>query len=195
MKDMIINHLDKFRSVFSLPVQYVLFNLVDTDMDFSTAKTILDGYISAEIDNRPDDIVLTMKPWYDTVDYHFDPNNADEQIAELYAVIAPYLSEEDFSDLTEEDIQNDAISYVYEQLESDESIADLVGKRFWLQINDDELREELHYNIIEKYSFELVGENIGDAIDLISDYILEMDALGLSEWSDKGKELLGDILK
>jgi len=191
IKDMIVNHLDKFRSFFGTPMQYLIYTLMDTDMDFATAKTLLDGYMEAEIDTRPDDIVLQMKPWYATQDLHFDPENAQEQIQALIDFVAPYLSEADLSRMTTADMQVIVVDYIEQALALDESLEDVVYHELWLQIEDDNVREDLQYKILEKYVLELSD---GDAIDMISDYILEKETLGLDDWAQKGKDLLASVL-
>lgn len=192
IKDMIVNHLDKFRSIFGTPMQYLIYNLVDTDMDFATARTLLNGFMIAEIDKRPDDIVLQMKPWYATQDLHFDPENAEEQIQALIDFIAPYLSKDDLSGMTTDDMQTIIVDFINEILESDESLEDVVYHELWLQVEDDNVREDLQFKILEKYITEI---SYGDAIDMISDYILEKETLGLSDWVQKGKDLLASVLE
>ncbi len=191
MKDMIIDYLDRFRSDFSAPMTYVLYNLVDTDMDYSTAKTLLDGLIDAEIDARPDDIVLTMRPEYETVDYHFDVDNPAAQLEKYYAYFDRVLPDNVFTGRSLEEIQIELVAYLSEQLMGDASVDSILTSQIWLQVEDNVTREELHYQIIEARVYELVElSQWQQAIDLLSDYILEKQALGLEEWEDQGRGLL-----
>ena len=191
MKDMIIDYLDRFRSDFSGPMTYVLYNLVDTDMDYSTAKTLLHGILDAEIDARPNDIVLEMRPEYETVDYHFDVNNPSAQLDKYYTYLDRVLPDNVFTGRSLEEVQAELIAYLSERLMSGESLADIISSQIWLQVEDDTTREELHYQIIEGYVYTLVELSERQAaVDLLSDYILEKQALGLEEWEEQGRGLL-----
>ena len=191
MKDMIIDYLDRFRSDFSAPMTYVLYNLVDTDMDYSTAKTLLHGILDAEIDARPNDIVLEMRPEYETVDYHFDVNNPSAQLDKYYTYLDRVLPDNVFTGRSLEEVQAELIAYLSERLMSGESLADIISSQIWLQVEDDTTREELHYQIIEGYVYTLVELSERQAaVDLLSDYILEKQALGLEEWEEQGRGLL-----
>ncbi|MBU1126122.1 hypothetical protein KJ758_00760 [Patescibacteria group bacterium] len=191
MKDLIINHLEKFRNEWGVPMQYLLYKTVDTDMDFKVARALLDGYLEAEIDKRPDDIVLQMKPYYATVDYHFDPENAEEQIAALVNFVRPYLSDQDLSDRSLESIQAELDKYLEGRLASDNSVEDIIDKRLWLQIEDHDRREYFDYEFLVR---SLEGLEDADSLDLITDYILEKTTIGEEESANKGRELLQKYL-
>ena len=195
MKDVIQSHLSVFRSGFTLPMQYLLYTFVDTDMEFSVARALLQGFVDAEIDARPDDIVLQMRPYYETQDYHFDFENYEEQIDALVEWMRPWLSDDDLAEISLETIQQTLIDFINSMLASEESVGELVEKQLWLQIEDDETREELHYAIIETYVAELGEEAVNEAIEVLSNYILEKETLGLDDWAKKGKTLLGEVLE
>lgn len=187
IKDMIVGHLGKFRNDFSVPMQYVLYNMVDTDMDFKMARTLLQGYMNTKIDDRPDDIELTMRPWYPTVDYHLDPENAAEQIDALVDFLKPYLPPEDLSLRSIESVQEELIGYLELRLDSGEPVDDVLEKQLWLQVEDEETREELHYQYFLRYLETLEEDQIIDTITL---YILEKETFGLEESAERGEDLL-----
>ncbi len=193
LKDMIIDHLQKFESSFTLPMQYLLYSFVDTDMDFSTARALLQGYIDADIDENPDEIWLTMRPYYETVDYHYDPETVGEQIEDWIEFLRPYLSSDDLTELSLDEIQASIIAYMWDSIESLESIEDIVDDQLWLQVEDDDTREELHYAAIEAYVGQLDDQEV--IIDTLSLYILEKETLELEDWAQKGKELLANMVE
>lgn len=195
MKDMILEHITTFSSGFSVPMQYVAYTIVDTDMPFTVARALLEGYIDSNIQDRPDDITLSMKPYYPVVDYHFDTENPEAQIEELLSFISPYLSEEDLTNRSMEDIQNDLVLYMEGRLASQESVADIMDKQLWLQIDDDDVREEMHFAFTEKFAWQIIDDDEQRAIDLVSDYILEKETFGLKDWAKKGKELLEELVE
>ncbi|MFH1631720.1 MAG: hypothetical protein ABIA47_01685 [bacterium] len=194
IKDMIISQLGRFESDMSIPLQYLAFKMVDTDMDFATARTLMQGFIDSGIDERPDDIVLTMEPHYETVDIHFDVENAESQIKELMDYIAPLLGEGDFSGRSLEEIQSELEVFVQARLAGDDSISELYKKRIWLQVEDDELREEFHFEFVQRYVEEIAGDDPEAAIDVVSEYILEKSTLGFDDATEQGRELLGSLI-
>lgn len=194
MKDMILAHIERFDTGFSVPMQYVAFNIVDTNLEFPVARALLTGYLDSEIQNRPDDITLSMRPYYPVVDYHFDTDNPEEQIQELIDFISPYLNEEDLQNRSLEQINADLIVYMEGRLASEESVADIMDKQLWLQLEDEDAREEMHFGFTEKFAWQIVDDDEQRAIDLVSDYILEKETFGLSDWSKKGKDLLQEIV-
>ncbi len=191
MKDLIVNYLDKFRSDWGVPMEYLLYKTVDTDMDFKVARALLDGYVASEIDKRPDDIVLQMKPYYATVDYHFDPENADEQVDILLNYVRPFLTEDDLSDRSIESIQRELDSYLEKRLLSDDPVEDIVDKQLWLQIEDHDRREYFHYEFM---LLSLEGLSDEEAVNVVTDYILEKSTLGEEESAQKGQDLLAKYL-
>ena len=193
IKDMIVDHLHKFESGFTLPMQYLLYSFVDTDMDFAIVRALLQGYIDANIDENPDEITLTMRPYYETVDYHYDPETIDQQIDDWVERLRPYLSSDDLSEVSLDEIQESIISYMWSAIGSSESLEEIIDGQLWLQIEDDGDREELHYAAISKYVEQL--EDPGAIIDTLSLYILEKEALELDDWAQKGKELLANMVE
>ncbi|MFH1711738.1 MAG: LCP family protein [Patescibacteria group bacterium] len=193
-KDMIIDQLDRFRHELTPPIQYVGYRMVETNMDFGTARALLNGLLESEIDKRPDDITLAMKPYYATVDYHFDIENPEQQIEAIADFLKPYLGEDDLSGKTVEDIQNDLIDYMESRLDSGGSVADIMDKRLWLQLEDEEVREELHFAFTERYVEQIVEDDPDLAIEIWSEYVLEKEALGIDEYAAKGRRELSDLL-
>lgn len=193
LKDMIVEHLQTFESDFTLPMQYLLYTFVDTDMDFSVARALLDGYVNSGIEQDPDRIQLVMKPYYETVDYHFDPETIDAQLEAWVDFLRPYLSSSDLSELSIEEVQASIISYIQDTIDADEGVKSIYDKQLWLQIEDDEIREELHYAVIEAHVRSL--QDLDEIIDVMSLYILEKETLEESEWAQKGKELLANMVE
>lgn len=194
MKDMIVAQLHRFRDDFSVSMQYILFKTVDTDLDFPTVRALLKVYLDARIDEHPELITLDMKPFFPVVDYHLDTENPDAQVQALIDYLKPHLSHEDLSSRTMESIQAELVAYILERTESTESIADLIDKQLWLQVEDDEAREDLHYRSAEKYATELNAVDQQSAIDYLSQYVLELETLGQNDWATKAKGLLADIV-
>ncbi len=195
IKDMIVSQLGRFTSDLMLPIEYILYSFVNTEMPFGTAHALLHAAAESNLDERPDDIALVMKPYYETAEIHFDVENAEEQIAALYEYIETLLTEEDFSGISTEDVQTQLVDMLEIALALDEFDEQLFDAQLWLQIEGDDKREEIHYGFIEDYAEAYAGGDPEGVIDVISDYILEKQTLGLSEWEEKGKELLASVIQ
>ncbi|MBI4599062.1 hypothetical protein HY734_02595 [Candidatus Uhrbacteria bacterium] len=191
MKDMLVAHLDAFRSKLSVPFQYLLYSLVDSDMDFATARILLKALADAEVDRVPERIELAIKPFYPVADYHLDLARASEQIAEIAAFLAPLLSKEDLSGRSIEDIQAELVAYLDARLLAPDPVADVMEKRLWLQVEDAEVRERLHSLLLERYVRDEAASDV-ERFDLLTDYVLEQQALGNEVYMEKGKALLAE---
>jgi hypothetical protein len=173
-------------------MMYLLYSLVDTDLDFASAKALYSGYLAAG--TEAGDITFAMKPYYKTEEIHFDPENADEQIEGLLSRIRGRVSRLDLSERPLEDIQHDLVGYLEEGLENDEAVRHVMTEQVWRQVEDDELRESLHYRYLAAYVRMLLPESKKTAEQLVTDYILEMQFFDRTEWVVQGRALLREVL-
>lgn len=195
MKDMIVAHIRDFQSELTAPLQYVLYAIVDTNMDFSLARSLLKGYLASDISQRSDDITLVMQPYHQTVDYHYDPNTLEEDLQKKIDFIQPLLNTDDFSGRSLEDIQAEVIAYLQDRLDSDQSINDVMQQQLWLQINQDVVREQYKFWFTERYFKELAPTDQTAAVKLLSDYILEQQALGVDTYNEIAKQDLESLVE
>lgn len=175
-------------------MQYVLYSFVDTDMDFGTARALYEGLVASDVASRTTAVTYAMKPHYDTVDYHLDLENPDEQIAALLDRIRPYLSKDDLSDRTLEDVQAELVAYLRDAVQTADGVALVIEEETWRQVEDDTVREELQYAFVAAW----VAREDADkeaSVQYAADYILEKQTLGIAEWEAKGRELLSALLK
>jgi anionic cell wall polymer biosynthesis LytR-Cps2A-Psr (LCP) family protein len=194
MKDLMLSQLDRFRGDFGSSMVYVFFTMVNTDMDFVTAKALLDGMLESGIDERPEDIRLYMRPYYETVDYHFDPETTPEELEKRLEYLDYFLSDADLSNKSLEEIQAELTVYLESRIASDESLADVFDKALWLQIEDDDDREDLHYRLVEQHAYQLVEQDEDAAMDLLTDYIIEKETLGPADYAKRAKGLQNYLL-
>ncbi len=173
---------------------HVLYSFVDTDMDYATAKTLFESLMVHGIVDRPDDIALDMKPYFDVKDIHFDPEHAEEQVAALVAKLQGRLSRFDLSNKTIDEIQADLVTYLEAELEEGDDVASIVDEELWLQVEDAGTRESLQYRCIELSARELHGSDRTAAIQLVADYILEKQTQGMLVWEQKGRSLLESLI-
>lgn len=191
MKDLILSQGDKLRQKSYQPLLFVLYNFVNTNMDFGTARALAEGYLQSDIDKRPEAIRLSLKPYYDTEELHFDIDNPDEQIEKLLSRIRPYLSQNDLSDKPLEEYQDELMRFMRDEIVDNDGVRGVFEKQLWLQIEDNVLREEMHYEYLVAYlNLPEITDDIGAKEDVITAYILEKETLGVVDYVEKGKDLL-----
>ncbi|HRH32111.1 MAG TPA: hypothetical protein PLK06_02175 [bacterium] len=174
---------------------HILYTLIDTDLDFKTTQALYEAYRASEIADRPDDIALTMKPFYETQEYHFDPENADAQVDALVAALEGRLSPEDLSHKTVVELQVELEKYLRESLAADDTVVHVYDEQLWRQIEDEAVREELHFRFMEKYVKEVRDADRDKAIEIVTDYILEKQYYALDDWEEKGRALLDTLVE
>lgn len=195
MKDMIVDNFTTVTNEFSLPLQYVTFRMVNTDMDFATARGLLALAEAMDLDGNPDNIVLKMRPYYETEDLHFDPETIDDQLASITEFLRPYLSEADLSEKTLEEIQAELVDYLDYRLGLEGSVADVFEQQMWRQLSNIDERERLHFAFVDRYAHELGPDDAELAEQTVLDYVLEKEVLGPEEYARMGAELHEKIIE
>lgn len=195
MKDMILAHITDFESDLTAPLQYVFFTTVTTDMDFSMARALLKGYLAADIASRPQDIRLQMIPYHQTVDYHYDQNTLEEDLQKKIDFMQPLLTKDDLTGRSKEEIQAELVAFLQDRLVSEESVADVVAQELWLQVEEEQVREQLEFEYVERYFEELRTSDQVAAVKYMSDYILEQQALGNETYLEQARANLESIVE
>lgn len=193
MKDVALRILDG--NGLPEPLFYLLYTFIDTEMDYATAKTLYDALREAQIVDRPDDIVLTMKPEYDVEEYHLDLNHPSDQVNALLDKIRRRTSKDDLSDQSLSDVQEELIDYLEVYLDSSESLESMFDEQLWRQVEEEGKREQLHYKFVESYAQELLPAEHEIAVQLVADYILEKQTTDQLIWEQMGRALLESIVQ
>ncbi len=175
-------------------LMYILYSLIDTDLDFKSAQALYDAFRAANLGERPNDISLIMRPEFAVTDMHFDNENGDVQVQSLIDFLKGKVSTEDLSLLSLEDVQAELEAYLREALASDLEVAHVVEEQLWEQLEDNGVRQELHFRFLAKYLESLKISDPEASLRLASDYVLEMEYLGEVYWADLGRKLLADIV-
>jgi anionic cell wall polymer biosynthesis LytR-Cps2A-Psr (LCP) family protein len=179
----------------AVPFLHLLYSFTDSDLDFQTVKALYNAYRAADLGDRPDDIKITMKPSFAVADYHFDPDQADVQVDALVNRLRGRLSDEDLSLKTANELQAELEAYLTEAVEDADATPHLFAEQLWRQLDDDSLREELQYKITAAYAQQIQQSDPEVAVQIVTDYILEKQYYGLTDWEQLGKKFLGQLLK
>jgi hypothetical protein len=117
-----------------------------------------------------------MKPAHEVQDIPYNPEHLD---------IKPGVD-------TLEGIQKKLLESINEKKNDPKFIVWAYDNDIWLQIEDVRKREEIRYDLLERYISTF--EEKETQKNILADYILEKDNLGDSEWMEKGKTLLTKTL-
>jgi len=188
IKQLMTKYLPEKESKLDLPFHYILYKLVKTDLSFSQSEKIVEVLINMDLKNNSEKITLAMRPSYNVQDIPYDPATAGEYVQKMIGPIKNYLSGTSYTGIDTVEADQRIVDKIDEQSNDAEFIKWAFDNQLWLQIEDDTMREENHYEIMTNYISRLTVKD--DKEQVVSDYILEMKYLGLDNWANKGEELL-----
>ncbi len=192
IKDMLIKHLSTVISI-PKPLKYILYRMIDTNMPYETAVSILDKLVKSEIDKHPERINLITKPYnsFDIKDIQFDENKNK-------------LNSDPSSDSDYQNYQNNLVEYLEHLTEGGQTNLDRNNlstayklvytsfiQRIWEQIDNGNLRNEYHFKMLE--IFALSSQDKNRVTNLVLDFITEMDSNNQPDYKSRGEELLKNI--
>ena len=165
--------------LFATPVGYVLYGLVNTDLTYAETNALLRTLADIDLASHPERISLAMVPAYLTIDVPFDPGTLDA------ALDTPFNPADGPS---RDEAQQALTALVTAGLEDPEFSERAFSQRVWLQLDDAQARESMHFALLSSRFARLESEEERQA--LIADYVIEMEAFDLLDWAEKGRGLL-----
>ena len=187
LKQMLIKFVPESSSAIDKPFHYILYKIVSTDLTFGEAEALVTALSEMDIKNHPEKIHLAMRPAYAVQDIVYDPDTISDHLSSTLGKISQWLPKVDYSGQTEDDIQEKLLATIHEKEGDEEFLKWAFENDLWLQIEDDTVREQTRWDMMNTF-FTLISKE--EKQDLLADYMLEMEQLGKSEWAEKGKELL-----
>lgn len=167
---------------------YLLYTFVDTDLTFDQGLDIVQVLSDAQVHENPDMITLQMRPAYDVQDIAYDEHTAGTYVTSMVSPIAKYLGEENYTDLSTDDISAQVQTLIDEKGDDPAFIDWAWNHTLWNQVYDTDTRLELHYELLTKQLDNINGP--ADRQAILGDYVLEMEFLGHNVWAEKGRELI-----
>ncbi len=187
LKQMLVRFTPDDVSAFDKPFHYIVYNMVQTDLSFGQAETIIEALAEMKLSENPDGIQLTMKPAYDVQDIPYNPEEISEHLSETVGRISGWLSKDDYAGSTDKEIQERLLTTIDEKIDNDEFVLWAYENDLWLQVEDNVKRAHVRWDMMVRY-VELISEE--EKTNILADYILEMQHLGEQIWKDKGETLL-----
>lgn len=187
LKHLLVNYLPKDDKTVDVPLHYLLYSMVNTDLSFSEARAIQRVVSAMQLGEHPERIQLKMQPAYAVADIPYNPETVGEYVNGMVSAISPHLSAEAYSGKSIEEVQQALATLVNDRMSNDDFVRWAYENRVWLQIEDDAVRNEMQFNILERY-VRLVDKEVSQTAVL--DYMLEMQYLAAPEWAERAEKIL-----
>lgn len=192
LKHLMVKYAPTDVSKIDTMFHYLLYKIVETDLSFPQARGLITELSQMELETHPERVTLLMRPRYPVQDIAYDPEHLEEQLQSVLDPIKHLLSPEDFKEITEQSAE-DRIVKIIEKKKDDPIFVDWAFKNdLWLQIDNDEKRENARYDLMMKYIAKLSNKEEKEKI--LEDYILEMEQTGMKERGDKARVLLEALI-
>lgn len=175
IKQLMTKYIPKDKSIFDTAFRHIIYRRVQTDLSFAQAGIIADALGAMDLEANPDRIHLAMKPAHSVQDIPYDPEHLDVKATE-----------------SKEEVQKKLLTTIEQKKDNKEFVSWAFDNDIWLQIEDEQKRESIHYDFLERILKEM-GEK-EKRQEFITDYILEMQYTGQNEWVKKGKSFLENEL-
>ncbi len=190
LKDFFLNYFEKISSMPDF-LKYRLFNLLDTNISYTTALDLAEELKKSQLHQKPHKITITLKPNPNlpVANIHYDfkkTNNVitdDPEYQNYQTEIKTWL---------ENLINNAQNQYTNHNKNAAFQIISVPFKqKLWEQIEDKEKRNELYFQVLE--IFVLASPNPAKQQKLLLDFIEEMKSEQAYELVNKAQNLLQQI--
>ncbi|MCR4314232.1 MAG: hypothetical protein NUV84_03230 [Candidatus Uhrbacteria bacterium] len=188
LKNLLINHTPTPSSEPTPAWQYLLYQLIDTDLSFTQTQQIVESLTNMDIGHHPDDIVLRMTPAFEVTDIPYDPAQLEIFLTTVLDPLVKRIKDGSYSGRSHLESQQQLMQLVTQGLEDASFVSHAFEQSIWEQMDDEPTRESVHFTLLSSY---LTAQSQPEMrAKLITDYILEMETLNQPYWSQQGRVLL-----
>lgn len=182
LKDMLISRLE---FVASMPktLQFVLYHMVDTDMDFETAHELFEAFLASNIAKEPKRIELVMRPFArEAKEMHFYPTTSekDQDYVMYQSDLEFYLKKLLASVFSLIQRKEDKEAYAKIQRPFEQQL--------WLQLDDPYKRESIHLEFLKVLT--ALHKNDEEVRSHILDFLSEIEGSDQQALEQEAKKLL-----
>lgn len=188
IKKMLVDYVPDESSKIDTALHYIIYKIVKTDLSFDEAEAIARALSQMDIARHPEYITLAMKPPHSVADIPYIPEELSKYLESTLNPIKNHLSKDDYSGTDAKVIQEGLLKLIDEKKEDQEFIVWAFENNLWLQVDADDTRLQIQYDILERYIRTLSEKS--ERRGIVEDYILEMEHTNQEIWQEKGKELL-----
>jgi anionic cell wall polymer biosynthesis LytR-Cps2A-Psr (LCP) family protein len=188
IKQMMTRFIPADISKMDIALGYMIYKIVQTDLSFAEVEVLAKALSAMDVANHPERVQLAMRPAYAVQDIPYAPEHLGEYLDSMIDPVKGLLSPDDYSGTKEDEIQAKLLEVINNKKENPEFIVWAFTNDLWLQIEDDDKRLFVQYDLLTRYTPQLADKTEREGV--IADYILEMDHRGETVWAEKGRELL-----
>jgi len=188
IKGLLTKFLPEKKSKLDIPFHYIMYKIVKTDLTFDDSEKIFDALVAMDLPKHPERVTLFMRPSYNVQDIPYDPSTAGDYVNKMIGPVKNYLSGTSYTGVTVEQADKRIADILDQKKDDKDFVVWAYDNQLWLQIENDILREEKRFEVMNKYLDSLNDET--EKKQIITDYILKMKYLSLDDWASKGEELL-----
>ena len=129
-------------------LQYLLFKLVKTDLTYGQSKKLVQELSKMDLKNNKEKIFIDMRPKYEVQDIEYDADKVKEHLDTTIGRVGSWLPEVDYSNLSKEEMQKQLLALIEDKKDDPDFISWSFENHLWLQIEDEEVREKKHFDIL-----------------------------------------------
>lgn len=188
LKNLIVNHTPTKTSETTSAWQYLLYQLIDTDLSFAQTQMIVNTLVTMDMASHPDDIILRMTPAYEVTEIPFDPTQLDTFLTTVLDPLIQRMQDGSYTGRSQLESQQQLMLLITQGLEDASFVTHAFEQAIWEQIDDEATRESVHFTLLNSYLNLQPQPEI--RAELTADYILEMETLNQPYWSQQGRSLL-----
>jgi len=190
LKQLLVKFIPANTSSLDTAWEYLLYQLVDTDLSFKQTQGIIAALSTMDVANHSEYISLSMKPAYAVVDIPYNSENLDEYLSAMLNPIATKIPEGAYTGVSEDEEQQKLIDLINVGLEDTDFVKRAFEQKLWLQIEDAGTRESVHFALLKNYLSQISDSEA--AKNLLADYIIEMEYSEQTDWATAGRDLLAE---
>ncbi|MFH1089337.1 MAG: hypothetical protein V1716_02855 [Candidatus Uhrbacteria bacterium] len=188
LKQLLVKFTPTKNSQLDTVWEYLLYQLVDSDLSFKQTQDIVSAFSALDLANHSERISLSMKPAYAVVEIPYNSENLDEYLSTMLDPISDRIPEGAYTGISESEEQQQLMDLINAGLADVDFVKRAFEQKLWLQIDDEATREAVHFALLAKYLSQISDNEAGK--NILADYIIEMEAVGQTEWAKVGRDLL-----
>lgn len=188
LKQMMVRFATPDESKVNTALEYIIYKMIQTDLSFAEVQKLVDTLSSMDLGNHPERVQLLMRPAYTVQDIPYDPEHLNEYLHKMIDPLKSRLSQTSYSGEDKDAMQKRLLDLITEKKDDTEFLSWAYENDLWLQIEDEQKRNEWQYTLTTNYLSSV--SSTPEREQILTDYILEMQYRGNTEWEDKGKQLL-----
>jgi hypothetical protein len=184
LKQLITKFTPTEHSQLDVPLHYLVYSMLQSDLSFAQAREVSKFLTEANVKTEDWRITLSMMPSFEVRDIKYDPEEVEKYLGTMLNPIKNLLSDQDYSEKPKEEIESELLALVEEKKDDQEFIDWAFQNALWHQIENNERRLQLQYDLTLMYLSVLEEE---EQKTILENYILEMQYYEAVEWAEKGK--------